>query len=248
VAIYSTFLQRGYDQLIHDVALQKLPVLFAIDRAGLVGPDGPTHAGSFDLSYLRCIPNMVIMAPADENECRQMLYTGFLHEGPAAVRYPRGSGPGVPVESTMSALPMGKAKIIREGTGFAMLAFGSAVEMARISATRMNATLVNMRFIKPLDEEAILEAARRHNFLVTVEENALAGGAGSGVNEVLAAAGIALPILNIGLGDSFIEHGSREECLHRARLDAVGIQAQIDEFLHLLSSGAIASPVRKVTA
>jgi 1-deoxy-D-xylulose-5-phosphate synthase len=248
VAIYSTFLQRGYDQLIHDVALQKLPVLFAIDRAGLVGPDGPTHAGSFDLSYLRCIPNMVIMAPADENECRQMLYTGFLHEGPAAVRYPRGSGPGVPVESTMSALPMGKAKIIREGSGFAMLAFGSAVEMARISATRMNATLVNMRFIKPLDEEAILEAARRHNFLVTVEENALAGGAGSGVNEVLAAAGIALPILNIGLGDSFIEHGSREECLHRARLDAVGIQAQIDEFLHLLNSGAITSPVRKVTA
>ena len=148
----------------------------------------------------------------------------------------------------MSALPMGKARIIREGTGIAMLAFGSAVEMARAGAARMNSTLINMRFVKPLDEEAIIDAARRHDFLVTVEENALAGGAGSGVNEVLAAAGIALPILNIGLDDSFIEHGSREECLHRARLDAAGIQAQIDEFLHLLSSGAIPSPVRKVTA
>jgi 1-deoxy-D-xylulose-5-phosphate synthase len=248
VAIYSTFLQRGYDQLIHDVALQNLPVLFAIDRAGLVGPDGPTHAGSFDLSYLRCIPNMLVMAPADENECRQMLYTGFRHEGPAAVRYPRGKGPGVPVEVAMSALPIGKARTIREGTGFAILAFGTAVEMARATAVRMNATLINMRFVKPLDKDAIMDAARRHDFLVTIEENALAGGAGSGVNETLAAAGIALPILNIGLADSFIEHGTREECLQRARLDAAGIQGQIDDFLQLLNSGTSSSPVRQVTA
>ena len=248
VAIYSTFLQRGYDQLVHDVALQDLPVLFAIDRAGLVGPDGPTHAGSFDLSYLRCIPNMVIMAPADENECRQMLYTGFRHNGPAAVRYPRGSGPGVPVELTMSELPIGKARTVREGAGLAVLAFGSMVEMARDVAIRMNFTLVNMRFVKPLDRDAIMDAALRHDYLVTVEENAIAGGAGSGVNEVLAAAGVVLPVLNIGLDDSFIEHGSREECLHRARLDAAGIQAQIDDFLQLLSTGATSSPARKIKA
>jgi len=248
VAIYSTFLQRGYDQLIHDVALQNLPVLFAIDRAGLVGPDGPTHAGSFDLSFLRCVPNMVIMAPADENECRQMLYTGFRHPGPAAVRYPRGSGPGVPVESAMTELPIGKARILREGTGFALLGFGSMVEMAKASAARMNATLIDMRFVKPLDEELIKDVAHRHNFLVTIEENAIAGGAGSGVNEILAAAGIAMPVLNIGLDDSFIEHGSREECLRRARLDTAGIQAQIEDFMHLLSSGACSGPVRIVKA
>ncbi len=248
VAIYSTFLQRGYDQLIHDVALQNLPVLFAIDRAGLVGPDGPTHAGSFDLSFLRCIPNMVIMAPSDENECRQMLYTGFRHEGPAAVRYPRGGGPGASIASNMQELPIGKACSVREGAGLAILAFGSMVEPSRAVATRLNATLFNMRFVKPLDRDAIMDAAHRHDYLVTVEENAITGGAGSGVNEVLAAAGIVLPVLNIGLQDLFIEHGSREECLGRARLDATGIQAQIEDFQQLLSEGAIPSTVRKITA
>lgn len=177
-----------------------------------------------------------------------MLYTGFRHNGPAAVRYPRGSGPGVPVELTMSELPIGKARTVREGAGLAVLAFGSMVEMARDVAIRMNFTLVNMRFVKPLDRDAIMDAALRHDYLVTVEENAIAGGAGSGVNEVLAAAGVVLPVLNIGLDDSFIEHGSREECLHRARLDAAGIQAQIDDFLQLLSTGATSSPARKIKA
>jgi 1-deoxy-D-xylulose-5-phosphate synthase len=231
VAIYSTFLQRAYDQLIHDVALQNLPVLFAIDRAGLVGPDGPTHAGSFDLSYLRCIPNMVVMAPADENECRQMLYTGFRHPGPAAVRYPRGSGPGVAVGQTMSEIPIGRSKTLRNGQSLAILAFGSMVEACNSLAEELDASLINMRFVKPLDKAAIINAAELHDYFVTVEENAIAGGAGSGVNELLSQAGIALPVLNIGLGDSFIEHGSREECLALAGLDATGIRSQIDTFL-----------------
>ena len=234
VAIYSTFLQRAYDQLIHDVALQNLPVLFAIDRAGLVGPDGPTHAGSFDLSYLRCIPNLVVMAPADENECRQMLYTGFRHQGPAAVRYPRGSGPGVTIEQAMTELTIGKSLSVRSGWNIAILAFGSMVQACRSVADRIDATLINMRFVKPLDRDAIMLAAGEHACLVTVEENAVAGGAGSAVNEVLAAAGISLPVLNIGLGDTFIDHGSREECLQQAGLDSAGIQAQIDQFLLLL--------------
>jgi len=234
VAIYSTFLQRAYDQLIHDVALQNLPVLFAIDRAGLVGPDGPTHAGSFDLSYLRCIPNMVIMAPADENECRQMLYTGFRYQGPAAVRYPRGQGPGVAIEKNMTELDIGKSQLIRSGGNVAILAFGSMVHSCMPIAEEMDATLVNMRFIKPLDRETIILAARKHECLVTVEENALAGGAGSGVNEVLAAAGIVVPVLNIGLGDSFIDHGTRGECLQQAGLDRSGIQAQIERYLQTL--------------
>ncbi|MDT8320014.1 MAG: 1-deoxy-D-xylulose-5-phosphate synthase [Xanthomonadales bacterium] len=227
VAIYSTFLQRAYDQLIHDVALQELPVLFAIDRAGLVGPDGPTHAGSFDLSFMRCIPNMVIMAPADEDECRQMLYTGFRHKGPAAVRYPRGCGPGVTVNRQMTEIPLGQSKRVRQGHRIAILAFGSMVEPCRLVADRLDATLINMRFVKPLDRDAIQAAAATHELLVTVEENAIAGGAGSGVNELLAADGQAAAILNIGLDDTFIQHGTREQCLHLAGLDAEGIMAKI---------------------
>jgi 1-deoxy-D-xylulose-5-phosphate synthase len=230
VAIYSTFLQRAYDQLIHDVALQNLPVLFAIDRAGLVGPDGPTHAGSFDLSFMRCVPNMVIMAPADENECRQMLYTGFRHSGPAAVRYPRGRGPGVPVEREMAELPLGKSLTMRQGRDLAILAFGSMVEPCRKVAERLDATLINMRFVKPLDRDAVLAAAASHARLVTVEENAVAGGAGSGVNELLAASDVAAEILNIGLDDCFVEHGTREECLHLAGLDLEGIMARVVRF------------------
>jgi 1-deoxy-D-xylulose-5-phosphate synthase len=231
VAIYSTFLQRAYDQLIHDVALQELPVLFAIDRAGLVGPDGPTHAGSFDLSFMRCIPNMVIMAPADENECRQMLYTGFRHPGPAAVRYPRDRGTGAAIAPEMSALPIGESVTLRRGKDVAILAFGSMVNLCREVADRLDATLVNMRFVKPLDRKAILDAAATHGRLVTVEENAVAGGAGSGVNEVLAAAGAQPAILNIGLDDNFIQHGTREQCLHLAGLDSDGIQARILRFI-----------------
>jgi len=231
VAIYSTFLQRAYDQLIHDVALQDLPVLFAVDRAGLVGPDGPTHAGSFDLSFMRCIPNMVIMAPADENECRQMLYTGFRHEGPAAVRYPRDRGPGAAVEQQMQAIPIGKSRPLRQGRDIAILAFGSMVEPCRVVAERLNATLIDMRFVKPLDRTAIVDAAGHHDRLVTVEEKAVAGGAGAGVHELLAAEGVQIPVLNIGLADCFIQHGTREECLHLAGLDSEGIQARIMRFM-----------------
>lgn len=227
VAIYSTFLQRAYDQLIHDVAMQNLPVLFAIDRAGLVGSDGPTHAGSFDLSFLRCIPNMLIMAPSNENECRQMLYTGFVHQGPAAVRYPRGRGPGVQVESGMTALPVGKAEMVAEGQTVAILAFGATLAAARIVATELGATLVNMRFVKPLDKDLILDLAASHSLLVTVEENAIAGGAGSAVNEVVLAAGIPVAMQNIGLPDRFIEHGSRDDCLAMAGLDVNGIRTQV---------------------
>jgi 1-deoxy-D-xylulose-5-phosphate synthase len=230
VAIYSTFLQRAYDQVIHDVALQNLPVLFAIDRAGLVGPDGPTHAGSFDLSFLRCIPNMVIMAPSDENECRQMLYTGFRHAGPAAVRYPRDRGPGAVIEQQMQAIPIGQSRLLQQGKDVAILAFGSMVEPCRRVAQRLGATLIDMRFVKPLDRTAILDAAAQHERLVTVEENAIAGGAGAGINELLAAEGQQVPILNIGLADCFIQHGTREECLHQAGLDAEGIQARIMRF------------------
>ena len=227
VAIYSTFLQRAYDQMIHDVALQNLPVLFAIDRAGLVGPDGPTHAGSFDLSFMRCIPGMVIMAPADEDECRQMLYTGFRHPGPAAVRYPRGRGPGAEIQKKMTAIPLGKSRTMRHGSEIAILAFGSMVETCTSVAQQLNATLINMRFVKPLDRDAIISAASSHAHLVTVEENAIAGGAGSGINELLAAEGLAVDILNIGLDDNYIQHGTREECLHQAGLDSEGVLAKI---------------------
>jgi len=231
VAIYSTFLQRGYDQLIHDVALQNLDVLFAIDRAGLVGPDGPTHAGSFDYSYLRCIPNMVVMAPADENECRQMLYTGYLHQGPAAVRYPRGKGPGVAVQSEMTQLPLGKGSVIATGTDTVLLAWGSLVKPALEAGKQLNATVVNMRFIKPLDKELILELAKTHTTFVTLEENVIAGGAGSAVNEFLHAHKLLKAVLNIGLPDEFVEQGTREELLSQCGLDTAGILAQIKAFL-----------------
>jgi 1-deoxy-D-xylulose-5-phosphate synthase len=242
VAIYSTFLQRAYDQLIHDVALQELPVLFAIDRAGLVGSDGPTHAGSFDLSYLRCIPKLVIMAPADENECRRMLTTGYRHQGPAAVRYPRGRGPGVAVESTLTTLPIGKAELRRRGSGIAILAFGSLVDSCAPIAARLGATLVNMRFIKPLDRELVQSLAESHELLVTVEENALAGGAGSGVNELLMTAASRCHVLNIGIPDAFIEHGSRGDCLAMAGLDPAGIERQIENRLQLLGLADRAGP------
>ena len=230
VAIYSTFLQRAYDQLIHDVAIQNLDVLFALDRAGLVGPDGPTHAGSFDYSYLGCIPNMLIMAPADENECRQMLYTGYLHEGPASVRYPRGKGPGVAVIKAMTALPLGKAEIRHHGSRIAILAWGSMVTPALVAGKQLSATVVNMRFVKPLDEELLLELAKSHDLFITVEENVLSGGAGSAVNNFLQAQRILMPVLNIGLPDRFIEQGTREELLAICGLDSQGIIDQIEAF------------------
>jgi len=230
VAIYSTFLQRAYDQLIHDVALQNLPVLFAIDRAGLVGPDGPTHAGSFDYSYLRCIPNLVVMAPADENECRQMLYTGFQLNQPAAVRYPRGKGPGVKVEREMRALPVGQGEIRQRGQKIALLAFGAMVTVAEAVAERLDATVVNMRFIKPLDEALIVQMATEHRGLATLEENVVAGGAGSAVSECLARRGIVIPIRHIGLPDRFVEQGERAELLAECGLDAEGVFQQLMEW------------------
>ena len=242
VAIYSTFLQRAYDQLIHDVALQNLPVVFAVDRAGLVGSDGATHQGSYDLSFLRCIPNMIVMAPADENECRQMLYTGTTLESPSAIRYPRGCGPGVPVVAEMTALPVGVAQLRREGrSGLAILAFGALVDSAQKIAERLDATIVNMRFVKPLDEKMIVSIAARHRALITIEENAIMGGAGSGVSEVLATAGLQLPTLHIGIPDRFIEHGTRETCLARAGLDLAGLSAQVETWWALQSQARIRS-------
>jgi 1-deoxy-D-xylulose-5-phosphate synthase len=235
VAIYSTFLQRAYDQLIHDVALQNLDVTFAIDRGGLVGPDGPTHAGSFDLSYLRCIPNMLVMAPADEDECRKMMTTAFEYAGPAAVRYPRGGGSGVAVQRELTTLPIGKAEVRRRGRGIALLAFGAMVVPCTRVADTLDTTLVNMRFVKPLDAALLLELARTHSAFVTVEDNAIAGGAGSGVAELLAAHGIALPLLQLGLADEFLDHGSREELLAQTGLDAASIErairARFDAFM-----------------
>jgi len=228
VAIYSSFLQRGYDQLIHDVALQDLDVLFAIDRGGVVGPDGATHAGSFDLSFLRCIPNMVVMAPADEAECRRMLSTGLRHAGPAAVRYPRGSGPGVAVPTDLDVLPIGKAEVRRRGgSGIALLAFGALVPAADAAAEELDASCVNMRFIKPLDEALLLELARSHSAFVTLEDNAVAGGAGSAVAEFLSAQGIVMPILHLGLPDAWLEHMSREQMLASVGLDVAGIKAAV---------------------
>jgi len=228
VAIYSTFLQRAYDQLIHDVALQTLPVVLAIDRAGLVGGDGATHQGAFDLTYLRCVPNVVVMAPADENECRQMLYTATTLEQPAAVRYPRGTGPGVPLAQELTALPIGRAQVRRAGRhGIALLAFGTMVAAGQYIAERHDMTLVNMRFVKPLDEKTILAIARKHSAIVTLEENVVAGGAGSAVGECLASAGVSLPLLHIGIPDRFIEHGSREDCLVSAGLDAPTLETRV---------------------
>ena len=231
VAIYSTFLQRAYDQLIHDIALQDLDVLLAIDRAGLVGADGPTHAGSFDLSFLRCIPNIVIMAPSDENECRQMLTTGYLHTGTAAVRYPRGSGIGAPVSAALEPIEIGKAQLVRQGRKVAILAFGSMLQPALEAAASLDATVVNMRFIKPLDEAMVLEIARSHDHIVTVEENAIMGGAGAAVMECLQAQHVVKSVLCLGLPDHFIEHGSHESMLAACGLDKTGIGAAIEKLI-----------------
>jgi 1-deoxy-D-xylulose-5-phosphate synthase len=227
VAIYSTFLQRAYDQLVHDVAIQKLDVLFAIDRGGVVGPDGATHAGNLDLSYLRCVPNMVVMAPADESECRRMLSTGFEYAGPAAVRYPRGTGPGVAVSQSLDTLPIGKAELRRRGSRVALLAFGAIVPAAEKVGGEFGLTVVNMRFVKPLDRTLILELAKTHAGFATLEDNVVAGGAGSGVAELLAEENLQLPILHLGLPDAFQHHASREQLLTEAGLDAAGIREAV---------------------
>ncbi|QJR12759.1 1-deoxy-D-xylulose-5-phosphate synthase [Usitatibacter rugosus] len=231
MAIYSTFLQRAYDQLIHDVALQNLPVLFALDRGGLVGADGPTHHGAFDLAFLRCIPNMTIMAPADENECRQMLFTGIQLPGPSAVRYPRGTGPGVEVQKEMQALPVGRGELRREGKRVAILAFGSMVKPALDAGAELNASVANMRFVKPLDEALIARLAASHELLVTVEEGAVNGGAGSAVQESLQSQGIVIPVLSLGLPDAFVEHGDPQQLLADCGLDRDGILRSIRERL-----------------
>jgi len=228
VAIYSTFLQRAYDQLIHDIALQNLDVTFAIDRAGLVGADGATHAGAFDLSFLRCVPNMVVMAPADEQECRQMLSTAYRHEGPAAVRYPRGCGPGVAPAAHLDTLPLGQAQLRRRGHQVAILAFGSRVAAALEVGDIIDASVVNMRFVKPLDIDMIAVMAREHDVIVTVEENALPGGAGSAVNEVVLALGTNNRIINLGIPDAFIGHGDHQQQLADCGLDAAGIRSAIE--------------------
>jgi len=231
VAIYSTFLQRAYDQLVHDVALQALPVLFAIDRAGVVGPDGPTHAGSFDLSFMRCLPNMTIMAPADENECRRMLATGLAIDGPSAVRYPRGQGPGVEVDERAPPVPVGEGELRLEGTRVALLAFGTMVTPAEALGAELGFTVANMRFVKPLDTALVERLATTHELLVTLEENALPGGAGAAILEHLAAIGSSTPVRLIGLPDEFVEHGSREELLAHCRLDLEGLRARLNALL-----------------
>lgn len=244
VAIYSTFLQRAYDQLVHDVALQNLDVTFAIDRAGLVGEDGPTHAGSFDLSFLRCIPHMVIAAPSDENECRQLLYTAYQFPGPAAVRYPRGTGTGVAIEKTFNALPIGKGRVVRainkefkrEGTQVAILCFGTLLANAQQVAEKLNASLCDMRFVKPLDEELIARMAESHSLIVTIEENAIAGGAGSAVSEYLASQGYVMPVLHLGLNDTFVDHANHAHQLMTQGLDAPGIEAAIIKRLKMLDT------------
>ena len=227
VAIYSTFLQRAYDQLIHDVALQNLDVTFALDRAGLVGADGATHAGNYDIAYLRCIPNMVVMAASDENECRQMLTTGYHYHGPAAIRYPRGAGIGATIEKELSSLPIGKGEIKAHGKGVAILAFGSMVAPSVAAGAELNATVANMRFIKPLDVELVKQLAADHDVLVTVEEGCIMGGAGAAVAEALAAEGIVKPVLMLGLPDKFIDHGDPAALLAGVGLDAKGIAASI---------------------
>ncbi|WP_164076487.1 1-deoxy-D-xylulose-5-phosphate synthase [Stenotrophomonas maltophilia] len=227
VAIYSTFLQRAYDQLVHDVAIQDLDVLFAIDRAGVVGPDGATHAGNLDLSFLRCVPNLVVMAPSNEAECRQMLSTGLQHPGPAAVRYPRGTGTGVAAGSDLSTLPIGKGELRLQGSRIALLAFGSTVAAAEQVGRELGLSVVNMRFIKPLDRELVLAVAAQHEGLVTIEDNVVAGGAGSGVGELLNAEGVLRPILHLGLPDSYQHHASREDLLAEAGIDAAGIRAAV---------------------
>jgi len=236
VAIYSTFLQRAYDQLVHDVALQNLDVTFAIDRAGLVGEDGPTHAGSFDLSFLRCIPNMLIAAPSDENECRQLLYTAYQFPGPAAVRYPRGTGTGVAIEKAFNEIPIGKGVVKREGKQVAILCFGTLLANAQLAAEKLNASLCDMRFVKPLDEELIERMANSHSLIVTLEENAIAGGAGSAVSEYLASQGYVMPILHLGLNDTFVDHADHTQQLIKQGLDAAGIEAAILKRLKMLET------------
>jgi 1-deoxy-D-xylulose-5-phosphate synthase len=235
VAIYSTFLQRGYDQLIHDVALQNLPVLFAIDRAGIVGADGPTHAGHFDLSFLRCIPNLVIMTPSNENECRKMLTTGQKHQGPAAVRYPRGIGSGQPIDMHLNKVEIGKGQVTRQGKKVALLVFGWPLAQAMTAAESLDATVVNMRFVKPLDEQLINKVASQHKYLVTIEENAIAGGAGSAVNEYLLKLGMTPRILNLGIPDKFIDHASQTEIRDDTQLSAEGIIKNTKDFINHVS-------------
>ncbi len=234
VAIYSTFLQRAYDQLIHDIALQGLPVMLAIDRAGLVGADGPTHAGSFDLSFLRCIPNMLIAAPSDENECRRLLSTAFLHNGPSAVRYPRGCGNGASIEPGLDPLEIGKGALRRSGREVALIAFGSLVSPALVAAEALDASVADMRFVKPLDVDLLRELAQNHRLLVTLEENAVAGGAGAGVAEALSELGIQVAILHLGLPDRFIEHGEVPTMLAECGLDSTGIERTVRQRITLL--------------
>jgi len=235
VAIYSTFLQRAYDQLIHDVALQNLPVMLAIDRGGLVGADGPTHAGAYDLSFLRCVPHMLIAAPSDEGECRRLLSTAYHYPGPSAVRYPRGTGPGVEPDPGLDPLPVGRGRVCREGRRIAILAFGSLLAQALAAAETLDATGADMRFVKPLDEDLVLDLAARHELLVTVEENAVAGGAGSGAGELLARWGVVRPLLHLGLPDRFVEHGDHATLLARCGLDAAGIATGIEAALARLA-------------
>jgi len=220
--------------LIHDVALQNLDVMFALDRAGMVGEDGATHAGAYDISYLRCIPNMLVMAPSDENETRQLLYTGFIHQGPAAVRYPRGTGPGAVIEQTMSALPLGKGVMRRSGSQVAILNFGTTLAAALTAADSLNASVADMRFVKPIDEQLIDQLAANHQLLVTVEENSIAGGAGAAVSEYLAQQGIVMPVLHLGLPDLFIDHSSHTEQLAATGLDTAGILQAIEQRLAML--------------
>ena len=237
VAIYSTFLQRGYDQLIHDVVVQNLPVLFAIDRAGCVGGDGSTHNGCYDFSFMRCLPNMVVMAPADENECRQMLYTGYKLDQPASVRYPRGTGPGVEIMEEMTEIPVGKGEVRREGQKIAILSFGSMLPLAMEAAEKLDATVVNMRFVKPMDTNLVLQMASDHDLLVTIEENVVQGGAGSAVNEELAKKGVAQVILNYGIPDRLVEHGGQDDMLRDAGLTTEDFLAFIEQ--HLAGNGQL---------
>jgi 1-deoxy-D-xylulose-5-phosphate synthase len=255
VAIYSTFLQRGYDQLVHDVCLQNLPVVFAVDRGGLVGADGATHHGAFDLSYLRCLPNLTVMTPSDENECRRMLFTGSTLDGPSAIRYPRRVGPGVPVEAEMIPLEVGKGEVRRQGQGAAILAFGSMLDSALLAGDDLDATVVNMRFVKPLDVSLILDLAGRHGLIVTLEENVVAGGAGSAVAETLAHHGLAVEMLHLGLPDSFVDHGEQGQLLTSLGLDAPSLTRTIGERLSVMrrltktdGRGAVAPAVLRAAA
>jgi 1-deoxy-D-xylulose-5-phosphate synthase len=238
VAIYSTFLQRAYDQLIHDVAVQDLDVLFAIDRAGLVGEDGPTHAGSFDISYLRCVPDMVVMTPSDENELRLLLTTGYRHKGPAAVRYPRGSGPNAAISPLLETVEIGKGVLRRQGRRAALLVFGVQLADALQVGEQLDATVVDMRFVKPLDEALVRELAASHELLVTIEENAIMGGAGSAVAEFLAREAIVMPLLQLGLPDYYVEHAKPAEMLAECGLDAAGISAAVRARLALLEENS----------